>query len=552
MKSRICVISVHPYIRDQSFDLILYTPTPLSLSLISIQSDRPGVQIYSWKTAQARVKSSTTEKLTAVAVSHDGLYCAAGTPSGKIYMWDMVSGELLKVWDAHYKAISALSFTHDDAFLVTCGDDALVSVWLMGNVLSHTSSSGLFNHTVDNTYDASAHAGGMGMGGYEDTYTNDNSFGQGAQLRPWVEWTDHGLPVTGVWCGAGHRFITCSYDRTVKCWDIPSKSMVFSFVFPAAIRCVLMNSDQSILCAGGNNGNIYRIHLLQAGHSMFRPSSSSQSISDGNGKNFELQTIRGHRSGQPITGLDLSFNNSTLVSSSVDGTARVWDMQSGRLIHLLNKQSQQSQLSNAGGNGNGRGLELSAISIVQDVDHFLGIELSGALAKKNQLDFPIFRKQQARPEGDFNLNIRVQPRVSTSHRVTELARKSSVHVNSSSIRNNGGFGNDCGTEHDGSYTGFETKESQEKRLVSAWIMNNTEGHELEAKVEAQAHKIAALQQELEQWKNMNHELYSFSVTNLLNQAHQKEYIKAASDTDNPSNQNSTSNKQRTRKKRRKR
>jgi WD40 repeat protein len=45
------------------------------------------------------------------------------------------SGRLLRAWPAHYKAVTAISFTDDDSLLVTASEDTVVNVWSLMTVL---------------------------------------------------------------------------------------------------------------------------------------------------------------------------------------------------------------------------------------------------------------------------------------------------------------------------------------------------------------------------------------------------------------------------------
>ncbi len=76
----------------------------------------------------------------AIAVSHDGLYCVGGSASGRLFLWETSGGELLRTWDAHYKAISAVCFTGDGTFIVSGGEDALVCVWDTAQIVASGAS----------------------------------------------------------------------------------------------------------------------------------------------------------------------------------------------------------------------------------------------------------------------------------------------------------------------------------------------------------------------------------------------------------------------------
>ena len=54
--------------------------------------------------------------------------------AGKIFLWNVTTGEQLRAWDAHFKKVTALRFTDDDSFLVSGGEDAVINVWLLAQV----------------------------------------------------------------------------------------------------------------------------------------------------------------------------------------------------------------------------------------------------------------------------------------------------------------------------------------------------------------------------------------------------------------------------------
>lgn len=84
---------------------------------------------------QVLQRSFAVEKLAAVAATADGLYLAAGGASGTLYVWDLPTGRLLRSWPAHYKSVTCLSFLDGGNVLISGGEDTLVSVWLLADVL---------------------------------------------------------------------------------------------------------------------------------------------------------------------------------------------------------------------------------------------------------------------------------------------------------------------------------------------------------------------------------------------------------------------------------
>lgn len=64
--------------------------------VLSAQTDKAIINSYSWQKDQVHAKSMCPEKIITVAVSHQGIYCAGGTQSGKIYIWEVRS--LVTAW----------------------------------------------------------------------------------------------------------------------------------------------------------------------------------------------------------------------------------------------------------------------------------------------------------------------------------------------------------------------------------------------------------------------------------------------------------------------
>ena len=79
-------------------------------------------------------KSSLTmtvpEKLSALTTSSNGALAAAGSLTGKVFVWEVSSGRLLRVLPhAHYQRVAVVRFTADGRHLVTGSMDSTVHVW---------------------------------------------------------------------------------------------------------------------------------------------------------------------------------------------------------------------------------------------------------------------------------------------------------------------------------------------------------------------------------------------------------------------------------------
>ncbi len=52
------------------------------------------------------------------------------------HSFQVATGRMLKMWEGHYKGITALAWTTDDMFLLSGGEDALLHLWSLARYCS--------------------------------------------------------------------------------------------------------------------------------------------------------------------------------------------------------------------------------------------------------------------------------------------------------------------------------------------------------------------------------------------------------------------------------
>lgn len=267
--------------------LLLPTPNKAKGSNLEIWSLRRGKQLS---------KSILRDRIITVQVSPDGLFAVGGSSTGQLYCWDVSTGRLLQVWKAHYHGITALCFAGND-FIVSGAKDNMIRVWGMEGVVR------LLRIREDGTYS------GISM--------------SESAPNPFCEWTDHALPVTHLSStggGVNGRVVSASADGTARIWDIPNKSLVYSFDLQTPLQAAVIDPTGTWLYAAGQDAKIHRILLLESsrsGPAAFR----------------DTPGLLGHNAA--VISLDLSADGSRLVSGSMDGSARLWDTRSGQTIRIL-------------------------------------------------------------------------------------------------------------------------------------------------------------------------------------------------------------------------
>ncbi|RUS19539.1 WD40-repeat-containing domain protein [Endogone sp. FLAS-F59071] len=276
--------------------------------VIAAQADKPVVNVYTWQKDQAHIKCICPEKLVVLAASNRGTYCAGGTEGGKVYVWEIATGNLLRIFDAHYKRVSVLRFTNDDTALVSGGDDAGVNVWLLSSLL-------------------------------DDTATDAPT--------PHYSWPDHTLPITDIMCGLGSfraaRILTSSLDHTCKLWDLATGTLLTTFLLPHPVTALALDpAERSLFAAAGNA--VHQIEMYrrreESGYSVEIEAVGGGGVVEGvggEGKRGGGLIFRGHSAS--ITSLALTLSASLLLSASDDGTVVVWDVASRQPVRTFSQHT---------------------------------------------------------------------------------------------------------------------------------------------------------------------------------------------------------------------
>jgi WD40 repeat protein len=216
-------------------------------------------------------KFAAPEPCGPVSYSHDGIHVVAGGGSGSVYVWEASSGLLLVAFKGHYRQVLAVKFSDDDSILITSADDAMVHVWdFAGLIMNDSNPEQSLLRTVS---------------------TNKTG-------------------VTGIACGSGvgvnSKVATSSLDHSCRVFMAYSGVEIFCATFPAALLCVCLDKDESLVMTGSTDGSI---HI-------------------GEVENGKLSTLSGHESAVNCLQTLVSTTTSWLISGSDDGTLRWWDIES--------------------------------------------------------------------------------------------------------------------------------------------------------------------------------------------------------------------------------
>ncbi|KAK6625813.1 hypothetical protein RUM43_006112 [Polyplax serrata] len=261
--------------------------------LVSADVNKPILNIWPLNSQEPmqELRMVIAGKPSALCVSPDGHYCVAGI-DGKIYIWHISSGSLLNVISRHYQAVNKICFTDDSSYFVTAGEDGLVLVWRVADVVAKQ---------------------------FGNVFRLNSS-----QVAPVYSFSDHSLPVNDAFVGCGSlkaRLFTISSDQTCKIYCLSSGKLLLSIVFSHVLTAVTVNDIETQLFVGTASGKIQFFHLDSY------PRSLEYHVPDDIN---ESATLTGHT--KSVTCLSISLDGVTLASGSDDEKVFLWNVPSRQLI----------------------------------------------------------------------------------------------------------------------------------------------------------------------------------------------------------------------------
>ncbi|KAJ7089699.1 WD40 repeat-like protein, partial [Mycena belliarum] len=277
--------------------------------LFAAQHDKSILNVYNFQKDQISLKIVLPEKLSCIAVHHNGDFFAGGTAQGRIYLWEIASGILFNSWDAHYRQVTVLKFTHDGAALLSGSEDSGVSVWSVSRLLDNDVLSEL--------------------------------------PLPYCILSDHTLPVTDIVCGIGSfpncRILSSSVDHSVKLWDLSTRSLLTTFQFPQPISCLAWDLTERMFFAASKDGSVHQMNLFRE-----REGKSGSHVLEAVGGAGVMDIIRvgdedqpqAHKRrlisvGEPVVSLAISLTSSLLLAGTSAGIIHIYDIPSHQLLRSV-------------------------------------------------------------------------------------------------------------------------------------------------------------------------------------------------------------------------
>lgn len=264
-----------------------------------------GTKVKRWDIAAGKAVMEYTGHQKAVLcydLSADGRRLLTGGGDGKIMLWDLASGDSLTVIQSYREPIFDIHFSSDETKVATCSWDGSMKIHDLatGKMLTY------FDLQSYSAYNILYPAGDL----YLVSARLDNS------LQMWEidtrkevrNFVGHSDVISSLRMTRDLRILmSTSWDGTTRLWDIGTGLMTKKFRSRGAVHAAIFSADEKQVYTAGADRTIDVWDIA-----------SSKVV----------RTFQGHNA--EITSLLFSPDNRMLISHSVDGVTKFWDLATGK------------------------------------------------------------------------------------------------------------------------------------------------------------------------------------------------------------------------------
>ncbi|MDZ7965263.1 MAG: trypsin-like peptidase domain-containing protein [Nostoc sp. DedSLP03] len=251
-------------------------------------------------------------QVNSVAISPDGKTLASGSYDNTIKIWNLATGEQIRILKGHYYSVNSVAFSLDGKTLASGSEDNTIKIW---NLITGQEISTLKGHS-DPVYSVAFSPDGRTLA----SGSSDNS------IKIWNLITGqeistlkgHSDPVYSVaFSPDGKTLASGSQDKTIKIWNLTTGQVIRTLKGRStAVNSVAISPDGKTL-ASGSDDNTIKIWNLTTGQ--------------------EIRALKGHSYG----GKSVAFSpdGRTLASGGLDATIKIWNLSTGQEISTLKSHS---------------------------------------------------------------------------------------------------------------------------------------------------------------------------------------------------------------------
>lgn len=276
------------------------------------QVDLAGVNFQNANLAKS-IFSETLSLAMSIDLSPDGQIVAVGDSSGRIYLWDITTTQLLATFEGHTGWVWSVTFSPDGTLLASGSTDTSMRLW---DVQSGQCLQVFTKHTGC-VWSVSFSPNGQRLASGSDDQTVRLWNLQGQCLRVLK---GHTQSVYSVHFSPDQQTLaSSSHDTDLRIWDVRNGNCLSVLQeHTSGVQCVRYSPDGQLLASGCRDGSI---RLWSGYHSNDRSSKPA----------FKL--LHGHTDW--VWDIRFSPDGCLLASAGRDGTLRLWSVPDGQSIRVL-------------------------------------------------------------------------------------------------------------------------------------------------------------------------------------------------------------------------
>jgi WD40 repeat protein len=278
----------------------------------------------------------------------NGQILASGSDDATIKLWDVETGECLKTLCGHESCIWAVTLSPDGQTIASGSQDRSIKLWDVETGKCHKTWEA---HSKWVRCLCFSHDGKTLFSGSFDRTVKQWDVLTGELIQTLQ---GHSDAVIALDVSPGGQIATSGYDRTIRLWDADlgqciktlqgHTSTVWSVAFSPdgkilasggddyAVKLWEVASGQCVKTMQGHSNSIYRI-ALHPNYQLIASSCEDQTVKIWDVGSGDEQTLRGHA--HRVLSVAFSPNGEMLASSSADRTVKLWNWRSGKCLKTL-------------------------------------------------------------------------------------------------------------------------------------------------------------------------------------------------------------------------